>query len=133
MREALAGLGRLNLTDAQRQQVRGIMQQHQQEFEAIGARLRTAMEAVRVAGEAETLDESALRARVAERVAVEADAAVLRARVRGEVWALLTPAQQQQARAERQQRDQRQQERRQRMQQWRQQRQQPGAQGRPRR
>jgi Spy/CpxP family protein refolding chaperone len=87
-------LRQLELTDTQREQVRGVMQAHQAEFKELGDRMRTAREALDAAISADTIDESAIRGRSAEWAAVEADGAVLRARVRQEVFGLLTPEQQ---------------------------------------
>jgi len=70
------------------------MQAHQAEFKELGDRMRTAREALDAAISADTIDESAIRGRSAEWAAVEADGAVLRARVRQEVFSLLTPEQQ---------------------------------------
>jgi periplasmic protein CpxP/Spy len=88
------GLRELELTDAQREQLRGVMQSHQAEFREIGDRLRTAREALHAAVTADAVDEPAIRARSADVAAIEADAAVLRARVHQEVFSLLTAEQQ---------------------------------------
>jgi protein CpxP len=92
------GLRQLELTDAQREQLRGVMQSHQAEFREIGDRLRTAHEALRAAVTADAVDEPAIRARSADVAAIQADAAVLRARVHQEVFSLLTAEQQAKAR-----------------------------------
>jgi Spy/CpxP family protein refolding chaperone len=88
------GLRQLELTDSQREQLRGVMQSHQTEFREIGDRLRTAHEALNTAVAAETSDETTIRARSADVAAIQADAAVLRARVHQEVFSLLTAEQQ---------------------------------------
>jgi protein CpxP len=88
----------LDLTDAQREQVRGVMQAHQAAFKEIGDRMRTARQALDAAVTGDTLDETAVRAKSADVAAVEADAAVLRARVHQEVFSLLTSEQQTKAR-----------------------------------
>lgn len=118
----MRGLRGLDLSEAQRESVRAIAEQHKAEFQSIGERMRTAQKALHEVEIAETLDEAAIRAKVSDRAAVEADAAVLRARVHQEVWALLTPEQQQKARELRAQLEQRMQERHQRFQQRQQQR-----------
>jgi protein CpxP len=92
------GLRDLNVTDAQRTQIRSIVDSHNAEMRQIGDRMRTAREALDDAVTAETADEAAIRARVADVSAVEADAAVLRARVHAEVFGVLTPEQQARAR-----------------------------------
>lgn len=108
---------RLDLTDAQREQLRTLLQQHRSEFQAIGERLRTAQRAVDEAVSAPTTDESLIRQRVSERALVEADAAVLRARVHAQAWQILTPEQQQKAEALTAERQQRMEQRRQQQQQ----------------
>ena len=112
----LMGMGRgleglplrgLDLTDAQREQVRGIMTARQADFTAIGERLRTAHEAQRQAVTRVPVDENEIRARVSEASAVEADFAILRARIHEQVYQVLTPEQQAKAKtlaAERQKR-----------------------------
>lgn len=118
----LPGLRALELTDAQREQVKGLMESHKAEFDAQLQKLGPAHKALRDTITAETLDETAIRQRAAELAAVEADGAVLRAKVHAQVWALLTPEQQQKARDLKAQMDKRQTERRQRVEQRRQQR-----------
>ena len=83
----------LNLTDAQREQVRTIMESHRDQQKAIGDRMQAARKALHDAIAAENLDESAIRAAAADLGTIEADAAVLQAKIRGEVFALLTPEQ----------------------------------------
>jgi protein CpxP len=114
----------LDLTEAQRTQVRAVMESHRAEFEAQAQKLGPARRALHEAVTAETLDESAIRQRAADVAALEADGAVLRARVHGEIWAVLTPEQQQKARDLKAQADQRRSQARERMQQRRQQREQ---------
>lgn len=100
-------LRELELTDAQREQVRTVMQSHGAAFKEIGDRMRTAREALDAVVTADTVDEAAIRARSADVAAVEADGAVLRAKVHQELFSLLTAEQQAKARelkAERQQR-----------------------------
>jgi len=97
----------LDLTDAQREQVRGIMTARQADFKAIGERLRTAHEAQRQAVTRVPVDENEIRARVSEASAAEADFAILRARIHEQVYQVLTPEQQAKAKtlaAERQKR-----------------------------
>jgi Spy/CpxP family protein refolding chaperone len=86
-------LRELDLTDAQHQQVRAIMESHRDEQRAIGDRIRTARKALQDAIAADTIDETAIRLKAAEVGAVEADAAVLQAKVRAAVFAILTPEQ----------------------------------------
>jgi protein CpxP len=86
----------LNLTDAQREQVRTILQGHRDEGRALATRAQTALEALRKASEG-TVDEGAIGQQGQALGAVIAEAAVLRARVRSEVFAILTPEQQAEA------------------------------------
>lgn len=120
-------LRQLELTDAQREQVRGIVSARSADFKAIGERLRTAREAQHAAVTRVPVDENEVRARVGEAAAIEAEAAVLRARVHEQIYQVLTPEQQQKAKtlqAERQKRRAERQERmKQRFEQRRQQRQ----------
>ena len=92
------GLRALELTDAQREQIRGIAKTHEAEFREIGERLRTAHEGVNALITADTVDEAAIRARSGEVAVVEADAAVMRAKVHQEVFSVLTAEQQAKAR-----------------------------------
>jgi protein CpxP len=112
----------LDLTEDQHAQVRQVMQSHRDEFRAVGERLRAAERAQQDAVTATPFDENAVRARAAEVAAVQADEAVLRAKVHSDVFAVLTPEQQAKAAELKAQRQQRMQQFRQEMQQRRQQR-----------
>lgn len=83
----------LDLTDAQREQVKAIMESHRDEQTAIGDRMQAARKALHEAIAADTLDEASIRTKAAEIGAVEADAAVLQAKIKSEVSAILTPEQ----------------------------------------
>jgi protein CpxP len=109
-------LRQLNLTDTQREQVRAIHEQHREELRAIAERHRTAGEAMRKAVAADPVDEAAIRTASAALADVQADGAILRAKVRQEVFKVLTPEQQAQAKTLRAQREQRMQDRQKRMQ-----------------
>jgi periplasmic protein CpxP/Spy len=87
-------VARLGLTDAQKDQVKSIVQSHAEEFTALRTREATAHQALEAAIAADTLDDATIRQKSAEVAAVDADAAVLRAHVRAEVFQLLTPDQQ---------------------------------------
>lgn len=91
-------LRQLELSEAQREQMRGINGTHIASFRAIHERERTARRALRESMIAETLDEATVRQRAADVAAIEADALVLQARVHQEMFAVLTPEQQQKAR-----------------------------------
>jgi protein CpxP len=88
------GLRQLDLSDAQREQVRGVMDSHRAGFQALGDRMRTVQEALDAVVTADSVDESAIRARSADVAAVQADAAVLRAKLHQEIYSLLTAEQQ---------------------------------------
>src|SRR5215212_6277631 len=83
----------LDLTDAQKDQVKAIMQSHQEDRKALGDRAQTAHQALQAAITAESVDEALIRQRSADVAAVEADIAVAEARTHAEVWQILTPAQ----------------------------------------
>jgi len=83
----------LDLTDAQQEQIKAIYEGHRQEFDQLRTRGRTAQSAVRAAVQADEVNEQAIRAAVSARAQVEADGAVLRAKVGKEVQGLLTPEQ----------------------------------------
>lgn len=93
----LPRLGALGLTDAQREQVKAAMESHKTEFEQQFEKARAARTALHDAVTADTFDEAAVRQKAADLAVVEADGAVLRAKVHSEVWALLTPEQRQKA------------------------------------
>jgi protein CpxP len=112
----------LNLTDAQREQVRTILQSHRDEGRALHEKANAAMEALRKATEG-TVDEGSVAQQGQVLGAAIGEAAVLRARVRTEVFAILTPEQQAEATKIAAQREARMQQRRQQAEQRRQQRQ----------
>jgi Spy/CpxP family protein refolding chaperone len=85
----------LDLTDAQHQQVRAIFESHKDELKAIGDRMQTARKALHDAITADAVDETAIRTKAADVAVVDADAAVLHAKMHAAVIAVLTPEQQQ--------------------------------------
>lgn len=86
----------LNLTDAQREQVRAIMQHHRDDGRALLQKAQAAFDALQKST-ATTVDEGAAAQHGQALGAVIGEAAVLRARVRGEIFAILTPEQQAEA------------------------------------
>jgi Spy/CpxP family protein refolding chaperone len=90
------GLRGVQLTESQREQVQSIMQSHRTEFENAAKALRDAHRAFGDATRAATIDEAAIRQHSTAVASAMADDAILRAKVRAEVHALLTPEQQQQ-------------------------------------
>jgi Spy/CpxP family protein refolding chaperone len=87
----------LNLTDAQRQQVQALTQQSREQSRDLGSRLHQAREAQRTAIEATPVDEQAIRSTTQALLEVETEAAIARAKLRADIFALLTPEQQAQA------------------------------------
>jgi len=84
-------LGReINLTDAQKDQIKAIAEAHKDEWKAIFDRERTAREALNTAITADTINDTLVRQKSAEVAAVEADAAVARAHAHAEVLQILT-------------------------------------------
>ena len=86
-------LNRLDLTDAQREQVKSIMESHQTELRTLGEKAMTVRRALDKAVTADTVDEGAIRARAADLAVVESDMAVARARVHADVLQILTSEQ----------------------------------------
>ena len=107
-------LGQLDLSDAQKQQVRDIMQRRQQELRPTLDRLQQAMQAQRAAINAVPVNEQAVRAAAANLAAAEADMAVEQARMHADIFAILTVEQQEKAKQLEAQGQARAQERRQR-------------------
>jgi periplasmic protein CpxP/Spy len=101
----------IDLTDAQRDQLHSIMESHKAEFEQVRTKVRAAHQGMAEVTAADTIDEAAIRAKSAEVAAAMADDAILRAKVRTEVFGILTAEQQQQVKDRRATRQQRMQER----------------------
>ena len=89
------GFRELNLTDDQRTQLRAIADARRDEFRAAGDKVRAARDGMRALIEADTINESAIRAKSAEIAAAEADVTILNAKVRQESLQVLTAEQQQ--------------------------------------
>jgi protein CpxP len=100
--------GHLNLTDSQKDQLKSIMDSHRDESKGLGDRAMKARQALQASVMADALDEGLIRARAAELAAIESDLAVARARIHAEVFRILTPEQQAQAREAQSQMQQRQ-------------------------
>jgi Spy/CpxP family protein refolding chaperone len=83
----------LNLTDDQKQQVKNIVAQHKDEFQAARQKLRAAHEAQQAALEADGFNEGAIRNAATAVGAAQADLMVLGARVKTEALQVLTPEQ----------------------------------------
>lgn len=111
LREARA----LNLSDAQKEQLRSIAQARQAEARTTGQRVHVARQALDAAVTGTALNEAAVRQAAADLAVVEADAAVLRSRVYHEALSVLTGEQQAQLTQMRAQRQARMQQRAQQM------------------
>lgn len=107
-------LGQLNLSDAQKQQVRDIMQRNRQQSQPTMQRLEQAIAAERAAINQVPVNEAAVRQAAAALASVQADVAVNQARMHADVWNILTPDQQAKAKELETQAQTRAQERRQR-------------------
>lgn len=92
-----AGFAQLDLTDSQREQVRDVMQRHRSEMQEAGTRLHEAHDAQRAAIETIPVNEGLIRSTAQTLANAQTDMAVVRARIHSEVWALLTPEQQEKA------------------------------------
>lgn len=106
-------LGQLDLSDAQKTQVRDIMQRHRQQLQPTMQRLEQAMQAQRAAINQVPVNEAAVRQAAASVASVQADLAVEQARVHADVWNILTSEQQEKAKQLEQQAQSRAQQRRQ--------------------
>jgi len=107
----------LNLSETQQDQIKQLMQQHHQQNQSVGEQLRTAMEAQRKAVETIPVDEGLIRSTTQALVDAQTEMAIQQARRQSEIFALLTPDQQAQARKLQAERSQRMQQQRQRGQQ----------------
>ena len=87
---ALPMMGRLDLTDTQKDTLESIAQSHTEEWKGLLDHERTARQAVQSAISADSFDEAAIRQRSIELGNAEADVAVAQARVRQELLQVLT-------------------------------------------
>lgn len=87
-------LRQLDLTDAQREQVRSILQGYRTELQASAQRVLAAERAQHEAVTTVPYDESTIRAAAGELAAARTDAALVHAKIHSTVWAVLTPEQQ---------------------------------------
>ena len=88
------GFRNLDLTDDQKAQLKKIAEARRSDFEAAGQKVRAAREGMRALVEADSINESAIRAKSVEIAAAEADVMILNATVRQESLQLLTSEQQ---------------------------------------
>ena len=89
----MRGLAQLNLTDAQKTQLKEVREANKEATQALAKRMIAAREAMGDAVTADTVVEADIRAKAADVAAAEVDAALLRAKVHAQVFALLTPEQ----------------------------------------
>jgi Spy/CpxP family protein refolding chaperone len=87
----------LNLTEAQQEQVRTLAQQFRSQNRTVGERLRTAMDAQRKAVATIPVNEQLIRSTTQELAEAQTDMAIQQARLQTEIFGLLTPEQQAQA------------------------------------
>jgi periplasmic protein CpxP/Spy len=113
-REMGLPLRALNLTDAQEQQIRTLTQQSRQQNRAAFERLRTAMDAQRKAAATIPVNEALIRSTTQDLVEAQTEVAIQRSRVQTEIFGLLTPEQQAEAKKLQTDRANRQQQRQQR-------------------
>lgn len=90
-------LGQLDLSDAQKQQVRDITQRHREQSSGTMQRMQQAMQAQRAAINQVPVNEAAVRQAAAALAAVQADAAVDEARLHADIFSVLTVEQQEKA------------------------------------
>lgn len=84
----------LNLTDAQRDQIRTLREAQRQDAQALREKVRAARQQLQQARRADVPDEAAVRAAAAAVGALQADQAALQARSRAQFMNVLTPEQQ---------------------------------------
>ena len=89
------GFRELDLSDDQKAQLKTIAESHRDEFRAAGEKARAAHEGMRALVEADSINESAIRAKSGEIAAAEAELMILNAKVRQESMQILTSEQQQ--------------------------------------
>ena len=87
-------LAQLDLTENQRNSVRDVMERYRAELASVGERLRTARDRERAAIETVPVNEGLVRSAADVVAAAHSDMAVLQARIRGDVFVVLTPEQQ---------------------------------------
>ena len=90
----IPGMRHLELSDAQRDEIRSLVQSSHEATRETAEQLMTVRRALNEAVTADVVNEGAIRAVTTQLGLVEGDMAVLRARLHAEVWQLLTPEQQ---------------------------------------
>jgi protein CpxP len=93
-----AGLARaLDLTDAQKEQVKAILETERERVAPLRQTLGETREKIRLAVEAEPFNEAAVRALAASQNETRTEMIVSRARVQSQIFALLSPDQRERA------------------------------------
>jgi periplasmic protein CpxP/Spy len=87
----------LNLTDAQRGQVREIRERFREQGKALSQRLREAADKQRQAIETLPVNETLITSATQDMTQAQVDVAIQEARLHAELWSVLTPEQQAQA------------------------------------
>ena len=88
----------LNLSDTQQQQIRDVTQQYREQNRAAAEQLRAAMEAQHTAVQTLPVNEGLIRSTTQALVEAQTELGIQQARMQSEIFTLLTPAQQEQAR-----------------------------------
>jgi protein CpxP len=89
----MMGLGALNLTDAQKAQVKQLHETHRQNTQSVRAELRTKMQELRQANQNGTFNEAQAAQKLAETAPLRAKLMADQFKLRQETLALLTPEQ----------------------------------------
>lgn len=84
---------KLNLSDAQQQQIKGILQAEKPKMQPLMQELKQERQQVNSLTESGTFDEAAVRAAAGKEAQTMTDLAVERARVKSQIFAVLTPDQ----------------------------------------
>ena len=88
------GLRQIDLSDAQRDEIRSLVQSSREATRETAEQLRRVRRALNDAVTTDVVNEGAIRAVTTQLGLVEGDMAVLRAKLHAQVWQLLTPEQQ---------------------------------------
>jgi periplasmic protein CpxP/Spy len=87
-------LAQLNLTEAQREQVRGIRERYRDQTQALAGRLGQAADKQRQAIETLPVNETLITSLTQDMTQAQVDLAIQEARLNSEIWSVLTPEQQ---------------------------------------
>jgi len=106
-RFGLPGLGQLDLTDAQKEQIKNIHDSHRDEAWQIAQRTEAAQRDLNLTADAPVVDEAGIRAKADVLAAAIAEGTIHRAKVNAEIFNVLTSEQQEKLKAFRAQRQER--------------------------